>query len=399
MSAVDLLEELAPIGRNAQTGGYDRLSFSRADSDCRSWFEQCSDALGLDVETDRNGNLWAWWGGSLPGQALVLGSHLDSVPSGGGYDGPLGIASAFSAVAELQRDGLTPARPLAVVAFVEEEGARFGVACAGSRLLTGALSPDRARALRDADGVSLAEAMRGSGLDPASLGRDEDRLARVGEYIELHVEQGHLPSSTGSAGLEVPVGVADRIWPHGRWRVDFVGQQNHAGTTPMLARRDPMIGLASVVLSVRSAAITEGALATVGKIQVAPGAVNAVAREASLWIDARAADEAIVRRVLATVRRETGFAPTEESWTPETAFDLPLALTLARELGDVPVLPSGAGHDAGVLALAGVPSAMILVRNPTGVSHAPEERADDSDCEAGVAALVEVIRSRITLAA
>ncbi len=396
MSVVGLLGELADIGRTP-AGGYDRFAWGRADLDARQWFLQCADALDLDVEADRNGNLWAWWNPEAPGRALVVGSHLDSVPNGGAYDGPLGVASAFSAIGDLRREGFVPSRPVAVVAFADEEGARFGVACAGSRLMVGSLAPDRALALLDTDGVSLREAMTAAGQPTAHVGRDEDRVARIGEFIELHVEQGHLPSNGGALGLAdagQPIGVADRIWPHGRWRVDFAGQQNHAGTTPMSARRDPIIGLARVVLAVRAAAFTYGALATVGKVQVAPGAVNAVAGSASLWIDARASEEATVRRVLADVRRETGFEPTEESWTAVTAFDQGLTASIASTLGDVPVLPSGAGHDAGVLALAGIPTTMILVRNPSGVSHAPEEFAEDADCELGVGALARVIRER-----
>jgi len=391
-----LLGELADVGRT-RSGGYDRPAWSAPDLESRQWFVQCADALDLDVETDRNGNLWAWWHAGLDASALVLGSHLDSVPNGGAYDGPLGVASAFAAVASLRRDGFVPSRPLAVVAFADEEGARFGAACAGSRLLTGALSAERALALRDADGTTMAEAMSAAGIDPAHAGADAARLARIGEYIELHIEQGHLATDTGAAGLSAagaPVGVADRIWPHGRWRVDLPGQQNHAGTTPMAARRDPMVRLAHIVLAVREGALAAGALATVGKVSVTPGAVNAVAGGASLWIDARADEEPAVRRVLAHVRRVTGTEATEESWTAETAFDRGLTASVAAALGGVPLLPSGAGHDAGVLALAGIPTTMLFVRNPSGVSHAPEERAEDDDCERGVDALVTTIRHR-----
>lgn len=393
-----LLAELADVGRS-DSGGYDRPAWSGVDLECRQWFVQCADALDLDVETDRNGNLWAWWHPSLPATAFVIGSHLDSVPEGGAYDGPLGVASAFAAIGALRRDGFTPRRPVAVVAFADEEGARFGVACVGSRLLTGALTPDRALALRDDDGTTMAEALRRAGVDPDRVGRDDERRARIGEFVELHIEQGHLPVGAdpavhGLAAAGAPVGVSDRIWPHGRWRVDLPGQQNHAGTTPMGARRDPIVRLAHIVLAVRRGAIDAGALATVGKVRVAPGAVNAVAGTATLWIDARGEQEQTVRRVLSHVRRATGVAPLEESWTAETAFDSGITAALADVLGGVPVLPSGAGHDAGALALAGIPAGMILVRNPTGISHAPEERADDDDCERGVEALMTAIRHR-----
>lgn len=402
MTAAGLLDPLEAVGRNPASGGYDRLAWTSADAEGRAWFRHESAALGLDLELDRNGNLWAWWHPSLPGAALVLGSHLDSVPGGGGFDGPLGIASAFAAVRALQADGFAPQRPVAVVAFADEEGARFGVACAGSRLMTGALPADAARSLSDAERVGLPEAMAAAGVDAAHLGADQARLGRIGEFIELHIEQGHLPTADGRAGLAAagaPLGLATGIWPHGRWRIDITGQQNHAGTTALAGRDDPMIGLAEVILAVRAAAGDAEALATVGKLAVHPGAVNAIPGAASAWIDARAGTERSVRTVIGEVARRTGFHPVEESWTAPTAFDGDLVGSLGAALRAVtgtepPVLPSGAGHDAGVLALAGIPSAMILVRNRTGISHAPQEHADDADCALGVAALAAVIRAR-----
>ncbi|HUG50216.1 MAG TPA: allantoate amidohydrolase [Terrimesophilobacter sp.] len=402
MTVVALLDQLTDIGRNPASGGYDRSAWTAADSQCRDWFRQQAQALGLDTELDRNGNLWAWWRGEASGTALVLGSHLDSVPSGGAFDGPLGIASAFAAIGALQKERFTPTRPVAVVAFADEEGARFGVACTGSRLMTGALNPDSARGLVDVDGIALPEAMAAAGADATHLGADPERLARVGEFIELHIEQGHLPTGGGAHGLTragSPLGLATGIWPHGRWRIDIAGQQNHAGTTPLADRADPMLGLAAVIVAVRAAAEAAGALATVGKVAVHPGAVNAIPGRASAWIDARAADEYAVRRVIDDVVGRTSLVAVEESWTAQTPFDTALVSGLADQLlaatgRDLPRLPSGAGHDAGVLALAGVPSAMILVRNPTGISHAPEEFADDADCAAGVTALAAVIRAR-----
>lgn len=394
MSAVGLLDELTAVGRNPRTGGYDRYAWTSAYAECRQWFEQCADALGLEVEVDRNGNLWAWWNESAPGSVLLVGSHLDSVPSGGAFDGPLGVASAFAAIGDLQRSDFIPARPVAVVAFADEEGARFGVACAGSRLMTGALAPSNALGLTDSDGISLADAMRSAGLRPEELGRDETRVRRIGEFIELHIEQGHLTTDGAAAGLSAAgsaLGLATEIWPHGRWRVDIRGSQNHAGTTPLADRDDPMIALARLILSVRERAGLAGALATVGKVLVHPGAVNSVPGFASAWIDARGRDEARVREVVAGL----DLPVIEESWTSSTPFDLDLRQALSVTLGGaVPLLPSGAGHDAGVLALAGVPTAMVLVRNPSGVSHAPEEHAETGDCDRGVAALEAILRAR-----
>jgi beta-ureidopropionase / N-carbamoyl-L-amino-acid hydrolase len=392
-----LLSELSRVGV-AQTGGFTRMAWTAADSQCREWFVQSAAARGLDVEVDRNGNLWAWSHQHLPGNALVVGSHLDSVPNGGAFDGPLGIASAFAALDLLHDVGFNATRPFAIVAFADEEGSRFGVACAGSRLLTGSLDPDRFRALTDNEGVTAADAMLAAGLEAGSVGADAERLARIGEYLELHIEQGHLPTSAGVDGLtpDAPLGLATEIWPHGRWRVDLLGQQNHAGTTRLADRRDPMLALAGVILEVRRAAEANGVLATVGKVRVSPGAVNAIAGTASAWIDARGDAEASVRAAIAELQHDSDLLAIEESWTSATVFDEQFTESLAGAIGgELPRLPSGAGHDAGVLARAGIPSAMILVRNPSGISHAPEEFAEDDDVERGVVALAAAIRSRL----
>jgi N-carbamoyl-L-amino-acid hydrolase len=390
-----LWRSLATIGRDESSGGYLRYSWTAADLACREWFTEEALDRGLAVETDGNGNLWAWWGDPERGDALVTGSHLDSVPHGGAYDGPLGIVSALLAVDLAREHGcLAPRRPVGIVAFTEEEGARFGVPCLGSRLLTGALDPGRAAALRDRDGVSLAEAMGAAGLDPGGLGPDPRRLARIGTFVELHVEQGRA-----LADLDRPVGVASAIWPHGRWRLDLSGAANHAGTTRMADRRDPMLAFAHAVLVADAEARRHGAYATIGRVVVEPNATNAVPARVSAWLDARAPDQStldtLVTAVAAALAQRvaadrTAVSFTAESATPYVEFDTGLRDRLAALLGGAPVLPTGAGHDAGVLA-AHVPTAMLFVRNPSGVSHAPAEHALDVDCAAGVNALTAAL--------
>ncbi len=386
--------DLAGIGRHPRTGGYRRHAWTREDADLREWFAGEAAARGLDLTEDRAGNLWAWWGdpdralahGTGPG--VVLGSHLDSVPDGGAFDGPLGVVSALAAVDTLRSLGVVPARPLGVAVFGDEEGARFGVACVGSRVLTGALAAGRARALTDADGVPMAEALRRSGRDAAAFGPDPEALRRVGAFVELHVEQGRAMQPLGRA-----VAVGTGIWPHGRWRLELPGEANHAGTTALDDRRDPMIAFASVVLAARAAAERNGALATCGKVSVAPNGVNAVPSAVTAWLDARAPGPAAVRAVVeevAAVVEANGGTVVEESWTGPTTFDAGLAARLAALLRDAPRQATGAGHDAGVLAAAGVPTAMLFVRNPTGVSHSPAEHAERADCLAGVDALTAV---------
>ena len=389
-----LWTSLLPIGRNGATGGYRRFAWQDADMQCREWFRGQAESRGLDVERDRNGNLWAWWGSPGPG-AIVTGSHLDSVPDGGAYDGPLGIVSAFAAIDLLRLRGVRPSRPIAVVAFSDEEGARFGVACIGSRLMTGELGRERALALRDDDGLTLAETLTKVGVNHGALGRDDESLARIGTFVELHVEQGR-----GLVDLDRPVGVATSIWPHGRWRFDFTGEANHAGTTLPQDRRDPMQAFAGTVLAARTAAASRDARATFGRVLIDPNGTNAIPSAVTGWLDARARDEATLDDLVADIGAaatasgeadRVGVAVTSESYTPVTTFDPALRDGIATLLDRAPLLPTAAGHDAGVLATAGVPTAMLFVRNPTGVSHSPEEHAEDVDCLAGTDALASVL--------
>ena len=380
-----LWAEIAPIGREPD-GGYLRYALSAPELILRDWFRNQADRRDMTVTDDGNGNLFAWWGRQWAPGTVLTGSHFDSVPHGGGYDGPLGIVSAFLAVDRLRAAGVTPARTIGVAAFVEEEGGRFGVPCLGSRLLSGAIGPDDAAALRDADGVSFGEALgtRPAGALPALA-------SRVGAVVELHIEQGRA--------LRVPVGVASAIWPHGRWRLDFTGEGDHAGTTRMADRHDPMLTFADTVLAANEEARRAGALATIARVSVQPNATNAIPSLVRAWLDARAADTATMERLVEViVKRAAERAATDgtqlvvepESASPEVTFDTALARRLSTLLGDAPVLPTGAGHDAGVLS-AHVPTAMLFVRNPTGISHSPVEHASDADCTAGVEALATVL--------
>jgi N-carbamoyl-L-amino-acid hydrolase len=389
-----LWRSLTPIGRDAGSGGYLRYSWSAADRACREWFVEEAHDRDLVVERDGNGNLLAWWGDPSAGDAVVTGSHLDSVPFGGAYDGPLGVVSGLLAVDLLRERGMTtPRRPIGIAVFTEEEGARFGVPCLGSRLLTGAITAPKALALRDATGISLADVLAEADVDPAGVGPDPDLLGRFGTFVELHVEQGRA-----LADLGVPVGVASSIWPHGRWRMDVTGEGNHAGTTAMAGRRDPMLTAAYAVLAANKEARTLGAHATVGRFAVSPNATNAIPAAVTAWLDARAVDratviglvESLTRKVEERAERDgTKVAWTAEAVSGEVEFDAVLRDWLAVTL-DAPVLATGAGHDAGVLS-EHVPTAMLFVRNPTGVSHAATEYASDADCSLGVEALATAL--------
>ncbi|HUJ66446.1 MAG TPA: allantoate amidohydrolase, partial [Acidimicrobiales bacterium] len=361
--------ELEPLGRDPGTGGYRRYSWTPADAACRAWFTRQAEKRGLTVEMDNNGNLWAWWGPKSP-NAIVTGSHLDSVPDGGGFDGALGVVTALAALDLLREKTFDTERSVVLAVFTEEEGARFGVPCLGSRLLTGTVDPDAARALADDTGTTLAEAMMAAGHDPGRLGARDDLLDGIGAFVEVHVEQGRALAPMGAA-----VGLAEGIWPHGRWRLDFEGRADHAGTTRFTDRHDPMLPYASTVLAARRAAVENGAVATVGKVIVEPNGSNAVPSAVRAWLDVRAPDEATVLDTVTTVRSVARRSSTEhgvrldmrqESFTPPVRFDPGLRDRIAAVLtaagAQAPVLPTGAGHDAGVLA-ARVPTAMLFVRN------------------------------------
>ena len=389
--------DLLPLGRSATTGGYFRQPWTAPEREARAWFVEQAEARGLEVERDGLGNLVAWWGprggaptGSTARDAVLTGSHLDSVLDGGAYDGPLGVVSAFAALDVLRGRGFEPRRPIAVGAFVEEEGSRFGLACLGSRLLAGATTWEKARELRDRDGVALADALEAEGLD----GTPGTFLDGVGTFVELHVEQGR-----DLVHRDEPVGVASAIWPHGRYRFDFAGEANHAGTTRMEDRRDPMLTYAMSALAANKRARLSGQRATFGRVDVRPNGTNAVPSHVTAWLDARAESSEALESMLADVERQaqdragrdgTALTVTAESVSPEVVFDPALAARIAEPRA-WPVIPTAAGHDAGVLSSAGIPTAMLFVRNPTGVSHSPDEHAETADCLAGVTALADTL--------
>lgn len=397
--------DLAPIGRSASSGGYFRQPWLSAELELRAWFRSAAEARGLDVEEDPFGNLVAWWTPPVveeasrgrhetPG-AVLTGSHLDSVLDGGAYDGPLGVVSSFAALDLMRERGVVPTRRLGVAAFVEEEGSRFGRACLGSRLAVGATTWADAAELTDRDGVRLGDVVEGP-----SDGAGSTLLDGVATYVELHVEQGR-----GLVDLDAPVGVHSAIWPHGRYRYDIAGRADHAGTTRMEDRVDPMLTYAMTALAANKQARLQGQRATFGRIDVRPNGTNAVPSQVTAWLDARAESDAALDSLVTSVEKQaveraqrdgTTVTVTAESVSGEVSFDEALRDELVGRLGGVPVLPTQAGHDAGILQDAGIPTAMLFVRNPSGVSHSPSETAETADCLAGVEALADSLTALVT---
>lgn len=381
--------------------GTRRYSWTAEDAALRHWFTAQATARGMDVHTDANGNIRAWWGGRpADGESgVVTGSHLDSVADGGKWDGPLGVLLGFLAVDVLAaaeaRGEFVRGRSLGVVDYMDEEGTRFGVACLGSKLMSGALDPDKARALTDSDGVTLAEAMRAAGADPDAVGRDDAEITRSGTQVEVHIEQGKQ-----LVGLEAPVGVASAIWPHGRWEFVFSGLADHAGTARLVDRKDAALPFAATVLAARAVAEELDARATFGRFHVEPGGPNVVPARVVALLDARAATDDVLTDMvdrIAASAREAGETHGVEvtvrkiSHAPVVEFDADLRDLhgkLAAEAGEyLPEVPTQAGHDSGILAPV-MPTSMLFVRSPHGISHSPLEDAADADVLAGLRALV-----------
>jgi N-carbamoyl-L-amino-acid hydrolase len=391
-------QSLLPIGRDPDSGGYRRYAWTDADRACRTWFLEQARERQLTVEPDGCGNLLAWWdvADGVRDGAVLTGSHLDSVPDGGAFDGPLGVISSLCAVDLLRERGVTPRRGLAVGVFADEEGARFGLACVGSRLLSGVLTRPAAYALRDVTGITMRDAMLAAGVDLESTTRGD--ITRFAAFVELHVEQGR-----GLADMHASIGIATAIWPHGRWRFTFRGEANHAGTTRLVDRHDPMLPFAATAIAARRIAANAGAVATFGRLSVEPNATNGVPSAVHAWLDARAADEATLEAVVRALSTEAtteaaahgvSLEIVQESSTPEVRFDAALRARMAAALEAVgyttPEMPTGAGHDAGILSEE-IPTGMLFVRNQTGVSHSPAEHADLADCLDGVRALATVL--------
>jgi len=383
---LDWFAQLAAIGRTET--GWNRLAWTQGEADARAWFSAVAGGLGLEIRQDGAGTLWAVTPDAESGPWVCCGSHLDTQPNGGAYDGALGIVSALEAAATLLEAGVPRARPLAVAAFVDEEGARFRTPCFASLAITGGLQIDH-----------VLEVMGGAaeiyGVTAETLRESRSQLGRIACFLEVHVEQGRSLVDRGLA-----VGVATVLAPRQRWRVTFRGESNHAGTTMMAERHDALVAAAPFILAVDEVARSRpGAVGTVGRLEVLPGSTNSIPGTVAASLDVRALDVATVDAMVAELRAR--FADAEfgmESRNDGAAFDADLramltAAAAARGIaaGD---LPSYAGHDAGILA-PHRPAAMLFVRNPTGQSHTPAESAADEDCLAAAQVLTDALAAAL----
>jgi allantoate deiminase len=384
------LEEAARIG--ADDGGVSRFAWTPELARANEWLVGRLQELGLETEIDAAGNVLGRWEEG-EGTAVLVGSHLDTVPRGGRFDGALGVLAAIEVVRTLKREGVSLRRPLWIVSFNDEEGSRFQTGMLGSRAFIGDLDPEDWRRR------GVADAMASGGFDFERLG-DAKAVDRVGAYLELHIEQGPVLEQEG-----LDVGIVSGIAGLLGFRVRLTGEANHAGTTPMASRRDALAGAARIVLELRDEARSRGDMtANVGILTVAPGGFNVIPGTAEFTIDARAGDadafaraEKFVRdtleRVAAEEQLELEVAETHRK--PPTPLDLELQELLARgaaaEGAMARSMPSGAGHDAMILAKH-VPAAMLFVPSRAGISHSPDEYTSPEQCELGARVLARAVR-------
>ena len=347
------------------------------------------ESLGMSVHTDAAGNLRGLW--QPPGahaKRLVLGSHIDTVPGAGAYDGILGVALALEWTHLAQE--LKLPLPIEVIAFSEEEGVRFGVPFLGSRAVAGRFDP-ALLALKDADGITLEQAIRAFGLDPGKIG-DAALDADVLGFVEIHIEQGPILEFEG-----LSIAAVTAIVGQTRLTAEFHGHANHSGTTPMRLRRDALAGAAEWVSAVEAIALeTQGLIATVGKIDVEPNAANVIAGVARLSLDVRHAEDAARKAAVESLVAQAQSIADKRGLTlqiarqmdqPAVPMDERLTACLAYAIAAAglpeKLMTSGAGHDSMVMA-ARAPTTMLFLRSPGGISHHPEESVLEQDVEAAL---------------
>lgn len=390
VALADDLETLASFGATAD-GAVTRTAYSEADLRARDWVDARCAELGMSVRRDRAGNSVALLPGREPGlRPLAVGSHTDTVPEGGRYDGALGVLAGLACVRALRRGGAGLRHPLIVVNFQAEEATMAG-ATFGSRAFAGALDP--ATIDRPAfDGATVRRHLERVGLDPDRVTEAAGEREPLAAFLELHVEQGPVLDEAG-----VPIGLVEGIAGIRRHAATFRGTANHAGTTPMAARDDALVSAAPFIVAVRDVAVAHDVVATVGALRVRPGAPNVIPGRVELDLELRSPDDARLAGAEDELGRRAAAAGGELrrlSAKPPQPFSAELVDGLERVSGRLGLpcrrLWSWAGHDAGVLA-AVTDAAMLFVPSRGGVSHSVRELTAHEDCVAGATVLLHAI--------
>lgn len=393
-----LLEGANAFGFNAVTGGYNRIGYSQADMAVRDWFAREMSDDGLTVSRDAVNNVFGRYG-PADGPCIMTGSHLDTVPEGGAFDGALGACVALECVRAMKDAGIEPRKAVTVVATAEEEG-RFG-GMLGSQTIAGVVTGEWIDQASDADGIGLVEAMAGQGLDAHGALDAAWRPDSIEAFLELHVEQGPVLERA-----EIPLGVVNAISGVCFLQARYAGVANHSGTTPMDMRADAFAGLAS--FAVRIPAIIDGFGAeqsriTIGKVDLRPNFAHTIPGVAEFSIIIRDTSEDVMRQLREVVAVEIeaaakvhglAHAIAEKSWLSPVSLDADLHAMLLEEAGKLGFasldMPSGAGHDTQTMQSI-CPSGLIFIPSRDGISHAPAEWSDWADIEKGAQLMLNAL--------
>jgi hydantoinase/carbamoylase family amidase len=394
----DWLRAFARIGYSPD-GGMRRLAYTRADLRARQLLLHTFERLGLRAQVDGIGNCFGYLacGRDLDAPPVLVGSHLDTVPGGGRFDGAIGVVAALEIAATFREHGLTTRRPVALVSFAAEESSRFGRGTIGSGVLAGTWDPEEVLTLRDAHGQRLGQVLARLGTPPAAVAAARREPGAFAAYLELHIEQGRVLEEAGRA-----IGVVEAIAAPCRLRLRLAGRADHSGATPMPLRRDALAGAAEVVLAIeRLATASNGVVGTVGTLRVEPGAINVVPGQVELGIDIRAMTRAARDPVVAAVRAaidaiaaarnlEATIEPLSDEDPVTLDRDLAALLERCARSRDLDPLrmPSGAGHDAMHLARL-CPSGMLFIPSRDGISHNRLEWSDLDHIVAGTQILCD----------
>ena len=395
------LKELRSLTSDPE--GAQRVAFSPAWVKARDWFARKLEALPVEVHRDEAGNLWATLPGDSP-RAVIIGSHLDSVPNGGWLDGCLGVLAGLEILRRLAGQGRgKPPVTVRLVDWADEEGARFGRSLFGSSACSGSLDLEAARLLADREGIGLPEALARIGVEFERVKECGREFKGAGAYLELHIEQGPVLLDLGQ-----PLGVVLGTYGVERHAIAFHGRAAHAGSTPMHRRQDALLAAAKMSPEIYRLAALHGGVGTIGSCETKPGIPTSVVAECRLVLDLRHLDRAALARMLQDARQAAARFAAEGgvtvSWTPLLRIDpMPFDANLIRlcgeaigeEAGPAPRLPSGPLHDAAEAARAGVPTAMMFVQSLGGISHSRLEDTKEEDLEAAVAAFDRLVEKTL----
>lgn len=394
------LENLSRFG-GLEGGGISRLAFTSADREARDYLRDSLALQGLGTVQDAMGNMRARRHGTRDLAPVMIGSHLDSVPSGGCYDGAVGIVAALEVIRVLDDLGIETRRPIEVINFSAEESSRFGASTLGSKAMTGHLSQEHLHMYKDKDGVSLYEAMKPFGLNPDGLESVRIQPGDVYAFIEMHIEQGRVLESFG-----IPLGIVTSIAAPTRIRVFVIGRADHSGATPMDLRADALTAASEIILGVERIASVEAGPHTVGTVGYAnaqPGVLNVIPGKVELGIDIRDIDkdskDLAVRKIISLleyVGNNRGVKVDYRILADETPVTLSGkiigALEEAAQALGYPyrLMPSGAGHDAMYMAEV-AETGMIFVPSREGISHNVAEYTAVEDIARGAELLLEAV--------